>query len=197
MPLVGYLKTKEPGRISSITNLDGDLERRKKIRQIPNQMKEPSISMYVLDCYTHEPGGSVVPVILKELTPGRGWQEIGVAKCCPLCWRIIQPPVGVDLPVAIDQPVLSASITDTGTITISQLKRKAPRKPILDGFEVQKNILAYLKPIGEADVYEIMGLLGCSRQTALKHLSRLIKQKKVIKSVEGGGGGHRSMYSLP
>jgi len=196
MPLVGYLKSSEPGRISSITNRDGDKTRRKKIYPIVEGMPDPVYAMYVLDCFTHEPGGVVVPVVLKLLAPTGGWDELGVAKCCPLCWRILQPPVGVDLPEAVDQPFWEQLTTGYKPKVKPVSSVRKTERITRTGYQIQQEILGFLEPLAGESVYEIMALLGCSRQTALKHLDRLVKQGKLVKDQSEGGGGHKSIYMI-
>jgi len=197
MPLTGYMKTKEPGRISSITTVDGDKARRKQIRPMEPGMKDPVYAMYVADCSVHEHGGVVVPVMLKRLVQGWGWEELGVAKCCPLCWRIITPPVGIDLPPAVERLAVESASPANGTAAQnSETSKAAPgKKGPPRGFEIQKMITSYLEGVMAADVYEIMALLECSRPTALRHLNRMIRTKKLEKEI-GGGGGNKTMYWL-
>lgn len=196
MPLYGYLKSSEPGRISSLTDREGDKNHRKKIKAMPEGLADPVYALYVLDCFQHEPGGVVVPVVLKLLAPQGGWDELGVAKCCPLCWRILQPPVGIDLPEAVDQPYWEALTTGYKPKVVPTSSVRKVAKTTRSGYQIQQTIMGYFDGPGVADVYEIMALLNCSRSTALKHLDRLIKQKKIHKDPSLGGGGHRSHYYL-
>lgn len=202
MPLTGYMRTTDPGRISSISGYLGDKTRRKKIRPITHSSNDAEISMYVMDCGWHnlskKTGGVVVPVFLKELVRGVGWGDLGMAKCCPLCWRILEPPVGMVLP----EPDIQ--VFELGAANKSTKKTASHRRKVSIGvsdkptsYVKSQQILSFLKPIGSADIYEIMAAIEVSRATAIKYMNFLIKNKKVTAERSLGGKGNRTQYKAP
>lgn len=198
MPLAGYMKTNDPGRISSISDYPGDRTRRKKIKPIEYTSNDSAISMYVMDCDSHgspeKPGGVIVDVMLKTLVPGVGWKDLGLAKCCPLCWRVIKPPKDVVLPEPDLQLIeLAGPPLKRVSLPRRHIRTKDTDKPI--SYIKSQQILKFLRPLASADIYEIMGPVGLSRSTTIKYLNQLIKLKKVVAERSLGGRGNRTVYT--
>jgi hypothetical protein len=192
MPLHGYLKTSSPGRISTITNYNGDKTRSKKLYTLDSSL---SSRIYIADCVTHDPVGGVVPVIIVEFQPGTGWTELGTAKCCPLCWMILVPPVD-DFP----DPVLQLSPDP------APRKGAKPRRKTVhvqeDGSSITSRQLNHQKLMdlidnhpGEFSIYDVIEAVGCSKATALNLIKPMIARKKIIvTSRSTGGRGQMTLY---
>jgi len=194
MPLIGYMKTSDPGRVSSITNLEGNKQRRKKIEPIAVFSNSMYMTMYVVDCLSHEPPGSVVPVLLRRYVNGQGWEDIGVAKCCPICWTVIQSPVEEDLPAALPLLVEKKTGRDGGSrVRVKKLKPRTEKTSSVT-FAQSAKIMGLVEKTGSTTVQDVMELLDLSRATCLKLLSWLVKQGKLVKQQSVGGRGARSIY---
>lgn len=196
MPLVGYLgTTKNVGRISTITSLDGDQNRKKKIT---SARRVGYVSLMVRDCLTHEPRGAVVPVELKEYQAGTGWVEIGIARCCPLCWRILVAPDGATLPVVKVQGEPKGP-SDKQLDALSQARqkrghgqRKTKRSPL---WELLENMITSGEPF---TAYDIMELSSKSRTAVRSVIKQLIKQKKLeVVESDSPGISDRTQYRAP
>lgn len=195
MPVVGYLKNSDHGRISTVTNKDGDLSRRKKIQPIAVFSADIHSTLYVVDCVNHEPMGAVIPVILKKFVSGVGWVEIGVAKCCPLCWRILVRPVDSDLPEPSEIQIERKDTDNGGSrLRVSHRSKKHTISQTPVTFTYQQKIMALAAKRDSITVQDVMQLLGFSRTFCLKNLNWMVKSKKLIKIQAFGGRGNRSLY---
>lgn len=100
--ITAFMKRLDPGRISTIVISPTNVERHEQLRRkLAPAPKGGSAQLFVDDCRSHTLGvDASIPVVLMQ--PGRvgapGWKELGVARCCPLCWMILQTPEGVELP---------------------------------------------------------------------------------------------------
>lgn len=187
MPIVGYLKTSDPGRISTLTNADGDPKRRKKLEPIRLVSNDMYLRLYVLDCSSHTPRGAVVPVILKQYKPGTGWEELGKAICCPLCWRIIIPPVGANLPEA--QPLVVREVERRTAKKVTRIQGTPLATQRID----QITQLAAKGPISSHDV---AGFVGINRPTAVRLLQIMVKMGRLEIEPSYGGRGRKTIYKL-
>lgn len=196
MPLVGYLKTSDGGRISSITNLDGDKKRRKKIYAPVRATKDMYLTLYVYDCSSHEPRGAVVPVQLKRYE-GEEWISLGVASCCPLCWRILVPPVGVELPEpqTLDLSELQDEFGFVKKGKKTEVKRRRKKNQPTQAYDYQQKILELAKR-GEITVQDGMLALKLTRTATLRYFTQLVKARRLVKTASVGGKGVRSRYKL-
>jgi len=126
---------------------------------------------------------------------GIGWKEIGTAQCCPLCWTIISPPVGADLPDPLPQEVPKKKITAKQKTALQNGRRRTKAEPVVQGFAEQQVILDLAESMGEFSVYDVMPALNLTRVPTLMHLSRLVRRKKlVVVSQSHGGPGNRTLY---
>lgn len=193
MPLRGYMKTTDPGRISSITNVE-DKSRRKRIVPLPVKTKEMYIRMYVADCETHDPPGTVAPVELFAHRDGVGWVSLGIAKCCPLCWLIIQPPPDTDLP-----PPRPVEYGDPNS-AFAQGRRKKPsrkdKKLREDPYSKYFEVVSILRKAGTLTTAEVMSTLGLRRTAARRYLEQAVERKVAVKTVGAGGPAGKTVYSL-
>lgn len=194
MPLVGFLQTNDPGRISSITNVQGDLTRRKKIIPIPVHVSNIFTEMYVVDCVSHEPMGSVVPVEIMERGPV-GWDLVGVAKCCPLCWAILVPPVGVDFPEAKPLEIPEKDSKYDGVrsrlLTSTRKGRGTEHSAAVKYNAVNK----LLRERGSVTIQDVMQLLSLTRTGAKYYLEKALSRGIATKTVSSGGPSHKTVYS--
>lgn len=188
MPLVGYLSTsKDPGRISTLTNLPGlDKDRRKKIVASRRSDRQ----MYVRDCISHDPPGTVAGVMLMRFIPGTGWIELGVAKCCPLCWRILVPPSNVDLPSPRPLPVVKVA-TQKQRRALSRGRNTKQGRII----NPTKQRLQDLFSTGEAfGTREVMEVTGLSRTRTRNLLMELVQEGSIEVGEVGGGFGKQTIW---
>lgn len=200
MPLEGYLGTLDPGRISSVCTVPGDKTRRKKIK--PNTRgteASTQLSMYVRDCETHEPRGAVVPVELFNYDQGVGWKSVGVAKCCPLCWRILVAPEGVELPDPQPNPPVGRrpNSAQREGLKIGRLKRQ--KKPVQQVTPaISEAIEAYIMDGAPFSVQDVMSTSGKARTPVRKALVAAVKSGKLKIVVEGGHGlASKTLYEAP
>jgi hypothetical protein len=194
MPLRGYLKTSDRGRISSISAIDHDPTRRKKILPISKHSENMYVQIYVLDCSTHETGGPVVPVVLMQLKQGLGWEELGTAKCCPLCWAVLQPPPGISLPVAkLPQEPKKTSEKQRAALKKGRSGRRGGATPetlrILDDL-----INLFTGDPGDWYVEDIMDHMKVPRSTARHYLLMLEKQGEIQILTPTRGRGMKTVY---
>lgn len=187
MALEGYLKISEPGRISSVGST---LTHRKKILQ---SVDESVINLYVVDCESHKKPSPVVSIMLRKKVNGL-WQELGIAKVCPLCWIIITPPEGVELPPPRKQIFTGNHSRILAKLGVEEKPKKKTRKqrPVST---VPQRILNYVAA-EDATVYDIMELLDITRSPARRHLERLVSEGKLVAEREGPGRDHVTTYSL-
>lgn len=195
MPLHGYLGKTNPGRISSINTIEGDPSRRKKIKLSNDQSSEAQLIMYVQDCISHEPIGVVVSVDLYRLTAGGSWEELGTAKCCPLCWLIIVPPDGVELPAP-------------GKYVLPKKRKVSPKQRVVLKEErhrsksgknrhspLWKMIEGYADAMEPFTVQELMDESGLSRTAVRKVIVKLVHEGQLeISASSEGGRGNRTEY---
>lgn len=197
MPLVAYLKTSDRSRISSVSTLQHgiDRQRHKRISPINSSAGHPQLHMYVRDCYSHDPVGVVVPVDLMEIVDGR-WEFIGVAKCCPLCWMIIIPPDGVELPdpTPLPEPTHKASLAQRAALAKGRVTQRKNR-----GRPKSSQLYAQVMDIAEAGdnftVQDIMELSNKSRTAVRKVFTSLVSSGELVISSSGGlGKGNSTLY---
>lgn len=198
MPLVAFMKDTDPNRISTITPDETDRQRARKL--VPARESIPGANVYdklvVADCLTHI-GGVSVPVELRVRgsSPGE-WESIGIARACPLCWRIL---VGVD---GTKEPEVKP-LDHTGTHRTR--KPKPPRRtktklPVAVDVHLDKVNFPSLKermPKGEwFDVYQVMEEYNISRASASETLGQLRKMG-LIEVIPGRGRGNKTVYRIP
>ena len=195
MPLHGYLKSLDKGRISTITNLNGDKSRRKKL--LPARKDDRlSSQLFVNDCVTHDPRGGVVPVILVDREPGKGWVEIGVAKCCPLCWMIIEPPDGVELPDPTPRrpPVADSEelLTSSGSKSAQgRASTKQPKNGTTLYLRAQEWVSKQDSPF---DAYQMAEALDVTRRQMIPVIHLLLSGYLTVVKDSHGGRGVRKLY---
>ncbi len=90
MPLKAFVKTNDPGTISSLKIGNN---RRRLVKPTPKQKWVGQNTIYVNPCQDHGPGHPVVPVDIyafdKEVEGGRFLARVS---CCPMCWKILKDP---------------------------------------------------------------------------------------------------------
>lgn len=200
MPLVAYMSTADPGRIATISSLPGpDKRRRKKLLPILIEPLYASESMYVriyvLDCASHEPRGAVVPVELKRLASGVGWEDLGKARCCPLCWRILVAPVGVELPEPLPQPKMKPiSAKQKASLQKGRTSQKRIREL---GFSSAKELILMLATDGPFTIQEAVEITKISKTATVRHLKDLLVEGKIIIAKRGSAGrGNSTVFEI-
>jgi biotin operon repressor len=203
MPLVGYLSTNDPGRISSICRLEGkELKAyRRKIRELnrPNptaSLKEMYMYMYVRDCLEHARGGVVAPVVLKRYN-GAGFEVIGTAKCCPLCWVIIEKPFPDFPDPKIQEEPIVQTMSQKEALRKGRRAQKAARKPWIDNSSRVQELLDLFATGEEFTTAEVMSQMGLSRTAVLRYLERLMDLGKVVREGGSRGRGDPTMWHGP
>lgn len=198
MPLHGYLSIKDPGRISTITSLPGvDKHRRKKIELLVPGRLSSSQSMYVRilvrDCISHEPRGAVVPVELFKRKIPAGWQPLGTAKCCPLCWRIVVPPDGVSLAAPLTQPpVAEISEKQERALRKGRAARAAKKRP--DKSSIRQHIMTWMEN-EDFTLQDIMEVAKVSKTSVIRNVRQMIDEGVVVVVKQGAAGpGNQTWY---
>jgi len=205
MPLVGFLSVKDPGRISTITNLPGeDRNHRKKI--LPLRGAElPSIksdnlylTIYVRDCPSHKPRGALLPVELRRLH-GQEWRTVGEARCCPLCWMIVvKPTEELGFPDPLPQPLIKDQTTKLQKMVLRLGRQKATRKSNRQPSELTLLIKDLIDSQETFSEYDIAQSTQRSR-TAIRSAIKRLLAKGEIKVAEQGarGRGRVTRYEAP
>lgn len=197
MPLTGYMKNLDPGRISSITTLDGDKSRRKKIEVNERGGDSVYVNIYVRDCSTHKPRGAVVPVLLKSYDQYSGWVELGIARCCPLCWKVLVPPPDIELPRPLRQPE-PKPISDKQRQALSKGRKKKSEGKSSHRSPLWQIIQNLVDGLNEFSVDEVMDLSGKSRTASRSVLKKMVAQGKIVIVNPGGSGiGDKTQYQAP
>lgn len=182
-------------RISSITTYERDRTRGRKIRR-PSGKSRFSSQLFVNDCITHDPGGVVAPVELKRFEDGE-WVSLGIAKCCPLCWMILQPPAGASIPEPISDGILAGLGRSRNSKGSKTLRPKRTHTEIGSIGTPAQNVLNLflVNPDREFTVTDLIQESGHARATVLKSLKLWITQKKIIITHVGSTGrGNPSKY---
>lgn len=198
LPLSGFLKTSDPGRISTIS-ITGDKTRKKKLVPTKYDSNHAQQTMYVRDCIEHDLSGElrgVVPVQLFRFKEGQGWQEVGIAKCCTLCWKIIVPPTD-DFPRALPLPVGKAREQDETRATLKTNRKTAKKvasKRNREESERVKRLLDLISQGEDWDVYELADHFKVSRQTMLKSLKMLEDTGTIVADRKGPGKGNKTYW---
>jgi hypothetical protein len=194
MPLIAYMKNSDPGRISTITGAEGDRTKRKKIYPIDKDRPDVYVTMYVMDCLSHEAGGVAVPVVLKRFLPGGTWEELGVAKCCPLCWKVLKPPVGIELPVVADPNVAANKYGKVKVKTAGKHHKTTGKKDGSIAAGRIQQVTRLLDRLGVVTVADVMQELGLQRSNSYKYLEMMVKVRRAIKEPGGRGKGDQNSY---
>jgi hypothetical protein len=193
MPLFGYMKTSDPGRIASINNVAEDKSRRKRIITLEGTSKELYVQIMVRDCETHDPPGAVVPVELFEYVPGGAWRSLGTAQCCPLCWRIIRPPKGSFLPKPKKQ-VLAKPSSPKQKAVLRRTRTTRTKEGVDPRFERRQKLLKWAEHGKDFDTQDVMTVLGISRPTAIQMLALLVRGNFLVVTHQGNGRGDRTTH---
>lgn len=196
MPLIAFMKTTDPGRISSITS-SGDKLRRKKIIPIPVDISGLYTELYVIDCIWHRsPGkdrGVVVPVELR-VNRNNEWVSLGDARCCPLCWTIIEPPEGVELPPP-QRAVVEDKVDRYDGMQRRLNKTKKGRGTEIEAARKFNEVRTLLQQERSVTVKEVMLLLDLSRTAAKYYLEKAVKRGVATSIVQGlGGPNNQTLY---
>jgi len=195
MPLSGYMKTLDPGRISSVS-ITGFKERRKKLLPTKYDSDQGRTTMYVRDCVTHDAEGArggLVPVELFT-NSGGAWVSQGIAKCCVLCWLIVIPPSD-DFPSPQPLPVGDAAVRERGKGRGSD-KKPRTRSASKESQVAAAKIVEHLKLESDepATTASLMGMTGLPRATLNRILAGLITDGKVWKDFEMVDGQSKATY---
>lgn len=194
MPLVAFMKQKDRNRISTITpNLEDRSQSRKLM--VPAYSSDVYDHLYVVDCKSHI-GGVTVPVELRDFVTGTGWVVRGIARCCPICWRVI---VGVD---GGREPVVAEQVFGDAEV-VPPTPKKAPKQTKPQPVQVVDNSSFNFKTVlawagengGHFDTYGVMEKFSVGRATAIALLTKMIKFKLLTKTV-GAGRGSRTIYQI-
>jgi len=198
MPLSGYLKTSDPGRISTIA-IAGSKERRKKILPTRYNSKTAAETVYMRDCVTHgspESMGGTVPVEMFR-NEGKEWISLGIARCCVLCWLVIVPPTN-DFPEPQPLPVGKGAAADGGSP-----RRRGPDKQPRTRAESKtmqsaaKDLKGWLDadPSMPMSVAELMAGTGLPRASMNRLLDKMVEKGYLVREEEESASGRkRWMY---
>lgn len=190
------MQQRDPGRVSTIVISPLDLPREKQLRRkILPPTKGRSNELFVEDCVSHTPGvDATVPVALQRLQPeGAGWTEVGTARCCPLCWSIVVPPTGVDIPKALP-------LAEAPKIRTTRLTKKASD---LVGLPQVRDARATWASVYEGSqkctapftVYDAMEWTGKGRTVTLKVINHMVRSNYLVRVHLGRRGpGNPSLY---
>jgi len=203
MPLVGYLSTGDPGRISSICRLEGRelIDYRKKIFElVPGVIEKGKVlyvRIYVRDCQEHERGGVTAPVVLKRLVAAGGWEELGKAQCCPLCWVILKKPYD-SFPDRMPQAELRvATATQRDALRKGRRTQKEARKPLADTGPVITDIRDMFSGGEEFTTQEVCHQVNLSRTAVLRYLERLLDLGELVQEKGSPGRGNPTNWHIP
>lgn len=197
--LVGILKLSDIGRISSLT-VNGDRTHTKHLELIFGK-KDPSKALYVSDCKSHDepPGTSPqigVKVRIRIWHPDGDMEEVGYARCCPLCWRILS----ADYPMVKPKPIVIQSWAESRRKQLSAGRKTQKRQRA--GLQ-EKRIRGHLDDLLELatakrkagfDMAEAQAVTEMSRSRTRELVDRLIKAQKVEKVSGGRGRGNKLIF---
>lgn len=188
MPLVAYMKTTDPNRVSTISANDEDRRMRKKI--VPPGTKIDSHvceRVYVLDCLEHIGGVSVPADIRRFNEVANAWESGGIGRLCPLCWRMVLSPTGEkDPPVTPIVPVELATKTKT-----TKPRPVGERQKKLDALHERFNartVGLWARAFGEFDIYQVMVSFDVPRTQAYNLLQLMIRAGIISETVRRGRG---------
>lgn len=195
MPLQGYLKTSEPSRISSIST--GTREKRKQIIAPSSGGEQVYVIMRVTDCLDHSSPHPTVPVELMERHEGGRWDSKGVARCCPLCWKILEFPQGFNpeiIPQVLSKKKRLLSPDQRAALRRGRKSRHSPRKGFSKQTEDKLEQIRNMTEVEVITVYDAMERLEVSRTLARKLLEYLVTVGDLKAIREGAGRGHQTSY---
>jgi len=189
MPLDGYLKH-DRSRISSIS--PGSVERRKRIKPVQRATKSMYVTLYVMDCVSHTSPSPSIPVMLKAYKHGVGWEDLGVAQCCPLCWVILKPPVDVVIPKPsrLPKPKPVATPKQRSSLASHRAKGRPPGPTKKTVVHVEK--IKELIDLDHLSASEVAAQLGMVRSRARQLLEQLVTSGYAV--ADRGDGPPRQVY---
>lgn len=194
MGLNGYLKTSDPGRISSVSP-SNDKTRRKQILPLVRGGSKLSSRLYVRDCSDHSLGGGAVPIELFDYKPGGGWKSLGMAKVCVLCWLILTPPVEVSLPDPL--PLPEPEWVDGKRKKRSPTGEAKPKSELIlhHNFQAITEFISTLKNQQTFTRKDLESALDISRSQSRKLLlNPSVKKLYDVVSTGGPGRGNIALY---
>lgn len=199
MPLVGYLKTSDPNRISTISANDERTSMRKKLL-LPGDTQPVGMDVYtrtyVADCSEHI-GGVSVPVLLKRYDPEKKWKAIGTARCCPLCWKILVGVDGTKEPPTQKQYPNGEPISQRRAAAIEKTEKKKARKSrnLATSFNMAR-LLLWAEELGDwFDIYQVMEKFGVTRTKAHTMLDLAVKVDS-LEVIVRRGKAQRTTYRV-
>jgi len=197
VPLNGYMKTSDPGRISTITVAGGvkGFTRHKKLFPTKYDSKQGRTFMYVRDCEEHDvqqaPGG-VIPVELFTYVDGKQ-QSQGIAKCCVFCWLILVPPTP-EFPAPQPLPTGKAATSeDSGLKTRGKDLKPRTRTEtvaVIKAAELIKRVLSD-DPSQSYPVVELVSLTSLPRATLNRLLGKMEEKGYIQKEIEVAPNGRK------
>lgn len=195
MPLQGFLRTSDPSHISSITA--GTKIKRKKLIVPQSLSKSSEIETILRDCQDHSSPHPTIPVELMQLKDGVGFESVGIAKCCPLCWYILEFPVGFNPPRQEQKPS-KKPVSSQQKVALRNGRRRArtqhqtgPRSSTQMKFE---RILGMVE-VETITAYDVMDALHISRTMARKLLETMVDSGTIIAERAGVGRGKQVYYT--
>lgn len=194
MPLIAFTKMSAPDQISTITtSMDRDSPNRKRIFETKYDSPSSRSKLYVRPCEEHGGGSSTVPVTIMAYVE-RDWVSLGVARCCPLCWKIVVPPPTKFPPPSVD-------------LLLRKTRDKKPKKDKVDNraghregktrMVTKLKLLQTIKEAYPAKVSnpDLVTMTGISRAYVIQLINELEKDGRIIVERGGTGRGVKTLSS--